>query len=147
MSKSVLLSAQVIIEVPFHDCDPMQVVWHGNYARYFEVARCELLRKISYDYLEMQASGYMWPIVDMRTKYIGSAIFMQKIIVTAELVEYESRLKINYIISCADTGKKLTKGYTIQVAVDISTAEMQYVSPPILCNKINQLSTNHHETD
>jgi acyl-CoA thioester hydrolase len=146
MSKSVLLSAQVIIEVPFHDCDPMQVVWHGNYARYFEVARCELLRKISYDYLDMQASGYMWPIVDMRTKYVGSALFMQKIIVKAELVEYESRLKINYIICCAETGKKLTKGYTIQVAVDISTAEMQYVSPPILCDKINQLSASHHET-
>jgi len=145
MSKTVFLSAEVMIDVPFHDCDPMQVVWHGNYARYFEVARCELLRKISYDYLEMQASGYLWPIVDMRTKYIGSAVFRQKIIVKAELVEYESRLKIDYLICCAATGKKLTKGYTVQVAVDLSSAEMQYTSPTILLNKINQLNVSNHD--
>ena len=146
MSKSVYLSAQVVIDVPFHDCDPMQVVWHGNYARYFEVARCELLRKISYDYLDMQASGYMWPIVDMRIKYVGSAVFTQKINVTAELVEYESRLKINYTICCATTGKKLTKGYTVQVAVDLSNNEMQYASPAILFDKIKQFNVNEDDT-
>jgi acyl-CoA thioester hydrolase len=145
MSKTVYLSAEAIIDVPFHDCDPMQVVWHGNYARYFEVARCELLRKISYDYLDMHASGYLWPIVDMRTKYIGSAVFTQKIIVKAELVEYESRLKINYVVCCAATGKKLTKGYTVQVAVDISSEEMQYASPAVLLDKITQLSVDQHE--
>jgi len=145
MAKQVFLSAEAVIDVPFHDCDPMQVVWHGNYARYFEVARCNLLRKISYDYLDMHASGYMWPIVDMRTKYIGSAVFTQKIIVTAELVEYESRLKINYIISCAKTGAKLTKGYTVQVAVDMATQEMQYVSPKVLVNKIEELNKSAHE--
>lgn len=139
MNKQVLLSAETIIDVPFHDCDPMQVVWHGNYARYFEVARCELLRKIDYDYMAMQASGYCWPIVDMRTKYIGSAVFAQKIVVNAELVEYESRLKINYLISCLETGVKLTKGYTVQVAVDLSNQEMQYVSPAVFLDKINNL--------
>jgi len=139
MSHSPLLSANVVIDVPFHDCDPMQVVWHGNYARYFEVARCELLRKIDYDYLAMQDSGYCYPIVDMRTKYIASAVFAQKIKVTAELIEYESRIKINYIICCAETGKKLTKGYTIQVAICLASQEMLYVSPDILINKIQQL--------
>ena len=136
MSKQVFLSAEVIIDIPFHDCDPMQVVWHGNYARYFEVARCELLRKIDYDYLAMQESGYCWPIVDMRTKYIASAIFAQKIKVLAELVEYESRLKINYLICCADTGKKLTKGYTVQVAIDLADQEMLYTSPQILVDRL-----------
>lgn len=139
MSKDVFLTTETIIDVPFHDCDPMQVVWHGNYARYFEVARCELLRKIDYDYLAMQDSGYCWPIVDMRTKYIGSAVFSQKIIVKAELVEYESRLKINYLITCLDTGKKLTKGYTVQVAVDLTNQEMQYVSPTAFIDKITNL--------
>lgn len=145
MSKELMLSAEVIIEIPFHDCDPMQVVWHGNYARYFEVARCELLRKINYDYLDMQASGYAWPIVDMRTKYVGSAVFTQKICVKAELVEYESRLKINYLISCNSTEKKLTKGYTVQVAVDLSSQEMQYISPAVLIDKISSLKCSELE--
>jgi acyl-CoA thioester hydrolase len=142
MSSKIFLATETIIDVPFHDCDPMQVVWHGNYARYFEVARCQLLRKIDYDYLAMQNSGYCWPIVDMRTKYIGSAVFSQKILVKAELVEYENRLKINYEIYGVESGKKLTKGYTVQVAVDLATQEMLYVSPTILINKISGLNNN-----
>jgi len=136
MTKNAILSASVDIEVPFHDCDPMQVVWHGNYARYLEVARCALLRKIDYDYLDMQDSGYVWPIVDMRTKFVGSALFAQMITVDAHLVEYESRLKIAYLISCKSTGKKLTKAHTVQVAVDLQTKEMQFVSPDILTTKL-----------
>jgi acyl-CoA thioester hydrolase len=136
MTKNAILSASVDIEVPFHDCDPMQVVWHGNYARYLEVARCALLRKIDYDYLDMQESGYVWPIVDMRTKFVGSALFAQMITVDAHLVEYESRLKIAYLISCKTTGKKLTKAHTVQVAVDLQTKEMQFVSPDILTTKL-----------
>ncbi|WP_394173851.1 acyl-CoA thioesterase [Thalassotalea litorea] len=135
-TKRFVLKANVIIDVPFHDCDPMRIVWHGNYARYFEVARCELLRKIQYDYIDMDASGYMWPIVDMRIKYVNSAVFTQKINVEAFLVEYESRLKIEYVISDAGNGTILTKGYTIQVAVDKNSSEMLFASPPILLEKL-----------
>ncbi|MGB1199947.1 MAG: acyl-CoA thioesterase [Cognaticolwellia aestuarii] len=131
-----LLSAEAVIEIPFHDCDPMQVVWHGNYARYLEVARCELLRKIDYDYLQMSESGYMWPIVDMRIKYVGSALFMQKIHVKATLKEYESRIKIDYLITDADSGAKLTKATTVQVAVDLASKEMLFESPQVLLDKL-----------
>lgn len=135
-NKGALLSASVEIEIPFHDCDPMQVVWHGNYPRYMEVARCELLRIFDYDYIDMNESGYHWPIVDMRVKYVNSALFTQKIRVDAYLKEYESRLKIDYLISDAATGAKITKAYTVQVAVDIDTKEMQFVSPQVLLDKL-----------
>ncbi|MEO2280003.1 acyl-CoA thioesterase [Pseudoalteromonas pernae] len=135
-NKNALLSAAVEIEIPFHDCDSMNIVWHGNYARYLEVARCELLRKFDYDYLQMVESGYSWPIVDMRIKYIDSAVFTQTIRVEAYLKEYETRLKIDYIIFDAKTNKRLTKAYTVQVAVDPVSKEMQYVSPQILLDKL-----------
>ncbi|WP_394228512.1 acyl-CoA thioesterase [Pseudoalteromonas spongiae] len=138
-SRDALLTTQVEIDVPFHDCDPMQVVWHGNYARYFEVARCELLRLFDYDYDEMAASGFMWPIIDMRCKYIKPARFRQVIVVTAYLKEYENRIKIDYVISCKETGEKLTKGYSVQVAVGISDGEMQYVSPLALIEKLSKV--------
>ena len=138
-SRDALLTTQVEIDVPFHDCDPMQVVWHGNYARYFEVARCELLRLFDYDYDEMAASGFMWPIIDMRCKYIKPARFRQVIVVTAYLKEYETRLRIDYVISDVETGKKLTKATTIQVAVDIESKDMQFVSPPVLHDKLQKV--------
>lgn len=135
-NKDALLAVEVEIDVPFHDCDPMQVVWHGNYARYFEVARCELLRLFDYDYDQMSESGYAWPIIDLRTKFIKPARFRQKIIVAAYLKEYEHRLKIDYVLRCKETGSKLTKGYTVQVAVAIENGEMQYMSPPIVAEKL-----------
>ena len=71
MGAETAKTANVIIDVPFFDVDAMQVVWHGHYVKYLEVARCELLRSFNYDYNEMSESGYMWPIVDMSIKYVG----------------------------------------------------------------------------
>ena len=143
MSKQEYLTTAVDIEIPFHDCDPMNVVWHGNYPRYFEVARCQLLRIFNYDYQDMQASGYMWPIVDMRPKYVGSAKVTQMITVTAALVEYENRIKINYLITDKKTGEKLTKGYTIQAAVSMESNELQFESPAILIEKLQPFLAAH----
>lgn len=135
-NKGALLSHSVEIEIPFHDCDPMNVVWHGNYPRYLEIARCELLRIFDYDYLQMKDSGFAWPIVDMQIKYVASAVFTQKIKVAAYLKEYENRLRIDYVITDAISNKRITKASTTQVAVEISSKEMQFVSPPILYEKL-----------
>jgi len=135
-SKNALLSASAIVEVPFQDCDPMQVVWHGNYARYLEEGRRALLKQIDYDYLQMQESGYVWPIVDMRLKYVNSAMFSQVIRIDAYLKEYESRLKIDYLITDAESGSLITKAYTVQVAIDLTTKEMQFETPNVFRDRL-----------
>lgn len=129
-------SIRVEMTVPFHDVDPMGVVWHGNYFRYLEVAREALLKQFDYGYRQMEASGYVWPIVDTRLKYSGPVTFEQQIIVQAELVEFENRLRINYQIFDAQSGKRTTSGFTFQVAVHIESKEMCFVSPPILFEKM-----------
>lgn len=134
MSKS--LTAETLIEVPFHDLDPMEIVWHGNYARYFERARHALLMGLDYDFPQMRASGYAWPVVDLQIRYVRPARFCQKIIARAEIVEWENRLKIKYEIRDADSGERLTKGSTVQVAVRVDTGEMQFVCPPILWERL-----------
>jgi acyl-CoA thioester hydrolase len=130
-----MISAEVVIEAQFYDLDPMQVVWHGNYARYLEIARCALLNRIGYNYPEMQSSGYVWPVVDMRIKYVRPIRFGDSIIVTASLAEYENRLKIDYRIR-DQAGQVVTKAHTIQVAVRADGGEMLLESPPILFEKI-----------
>lgn len=132
------ISVEVVVKVPFYDIDPMGVVWHGHYFKYFEIARCALLDKIQYNYPQMRDSGFMWPVVDTRVKYVGSALFQQEITVRAEIVEYENRLKIAYRITDQVSGKCLTKGYTIQVAVDMATKEMCFVSPDALRQRIEE---------
>lgn len=129
-------SAEVEMQVQFFDLDPMQIVWHGNYVKYLEVARCALLDKIGYNYEQMQDSGYMWPIIEMNLRYAGPATFGQRLLLRAEIVEWENRLRIDYLISDAQSGKRLNRATTTQVAVDIKSGEMCFVSPPILFEKL-----------
>lgn len=136
MNESQGMWAEVEHTVQFFDLDPMEIVWHGNYIKYIEIARCALLDKINYNYPAMRASGYAWPIVDMRMKYVRPAVFGQKLIIRAEIVEWESRLKIEYEIRDARSQECLNKSYTIQVAVNINNGEMCYESPKILFEKL-----------
>ncbi len=131
-----MAEAEVVIEVPFHDVDVMRVAWHGHYVKYLEIARCALLDKIEYNYPQMEASGYAWPVIDLRIRYAHPLRFQQKVRVKALLVEWENRLKVNYLIEDADSGQRLTKGYTVQVAVDMASGEMLYASPDILYQKL-----------
>lgn len=133
-----LITHTVEIEIPFYDIDRFNIAWHGHYIKYFEIARCALLSTLSYDYDQMQTSGYFWPVVDLRIKYIKPAKFNQKVLVKASIVEYENRLKIQYIIVDKITSERLTKAYTIQVAVDVKTNEMCFASPKMLIDKIQQ---------
>ncbi len=51
------------LKVNFHDCDPLQIVWHGNYLKYFEVAREDFCRIHHISYLDAKANGFATPIV------------------------------------------------------------------------------------
>jgi acyl-CoA thioester hydrolase len=129
-------SVEIPIKVQFYDLDPLQVVWHGNYPRYFEQVRCELMGSIGYNFHEMDESGYIWPIVDMRIKYVRPLRFGQEIAVTATIVEFENRLKIDYRIRDLDTNEVLTKATTIQVAVVAETGELCLECPPALTERL-----------
>ena len=133
-----MISAEVIVRAQFYDLDPMQVVWHGNYPRYLEQARGVLLDQIDFNYRQMSQTPYIWPIVDMRLKYVRPIKLGQEIRVTATMVEYENRIKIKYLLADALTGETLTKAFTVQVAVDGASGELQFESPAILLEKVRK---------
>lgn len=131
-----MIRAEVELTVPFHDIDPLNIAWHGHYCKYIELARCAMLDKIGYGYRVMKDTGYVWPIVDLQLRFVQPARFDQRILVAAELVEWEYRMKIKYRITDAETGMLLLKGYSIQAAVDASTGEMSYASPAVFFEKL-----------
>jgi acyl-CoA thioester hydrolase len=130
------LSAEITLITAFQDADPMGVVYHGNYFRYFEEARRVLMEKINYNYLDMQASGYLWPVIDSHVKYVKAIPFNHQIRITATLSEWENRLRVDYIIYDAQTGERMTKAYTRQVAVEIASQEMCFASPALFIDKL-----------
>lgn len=131
-----ILRASVDTRPQFYDVDPMGIVWHGNYAKFFEIARVELLGVIDYGYAKMEESGFAWPIVDMQIKYIQPVRLLQEIVVEASLLEWENRLKIGFEIRDKATGKRCTRASAVQVAVDMASNQMQWETPPILREKL-----------
>jgi acyl-CoA thioester hydrolase len=139
MRKEGVLQAEVEILVPFFDVDMMEVVWHGHYVKYFEEARCALLDKLGHNYRHMRDAGYAWPIIDLQLRYIRGAQFGQRIKVRADLIEWENRLKINYLITDVATGERMTRGSSVQVAVEIATREMLLASPKVFVEAVERV--------
>lgn len=124
-------SLRVSIKVQLYDIDSMNVVWHGNYVRFLEVARNEFLSKIGFGYNDMKDAGYIYPVAKLDLKYIKPAMFDENLEVLVELVNIESFLKLNYTIFNAK-GEKICKASTSQACVKISNLQTQFNAPEIL---------------
>ncbi len=133
---SKILKAEKELEIPFHDVDGMQIVWHGHYYKYFEIARTALFRTLQYDVDEMLESNYGWPVVETHCRYQHPLIYGMKIRIVATLMEYEHRVKIGYEIFEGITGKRMCKGYTVQVAYDMQKKETCLVAPEVFLQKL-----------
>lgn len=132
MSSRSALSASIEIEVMFHDLDPANIAWHGHYARWLAQARDTLMSRLGYSHQEMAASGFLWPVTEMKLRYLQPARLGQRLRVTAGIVEHEERLKIAYEIFDLASGRRLTRAYTVQVPVRMPEGELMYSAPAAL---------------
>ena len=137
MPKS-FISAEIEFKVEFYDVDSMNVVWHGNYVKYMESARCVLLDKIGFGYAEMVKYGYAFPITSIKVKYVNSLRFGECAKMKASLLEYENRIRIGYEIF-NQAGEICTKAESIQMAVKIDTWESSFVCPEIFIERVEKL--------
>lgn len=124
------------MEIPFYDVDSYRIVWHGNYPKYFEVARCKLLAEIGFDYEEMEEIGYFFPVIDLRVKYVKPIVFKQTVVVVCSFKQWENKLVIDYLIRDRVTDEILTKAQTSQVAVKMPEQITQFQSPRPLIDAV-----------
>lgn len=117
------------IKVAFCDLDPMNVVWHGNYLRYLELARSELFEKINYSYEQMRKDNIAYPIAKMDLKYISSAKLHDELSVKCILQEIEPALIIKYEITNSKSKQKLFSATSMQICVNVKTNETLYKAP------------------
>lgn len=133
-----MIRVEVSVRVHFYDLDPMGIMWHGNYPRLLEQARVALLESVDFSYDVMQLSGYAWPIVDMRLRYVRSIRLAQQLAIEATLAEYENRVRITYRIRDAATGETLTKAETVQLAVEVASGALCFETPPCLVDRVRR---------
>ena len=108
----------------------MHIVWHGNYMKYFDVARFALFDQCGIDLYEYSRDSLIiFPIIKTSTKHIIALRNKDKFIVTAAVLEAKAKIIIDFQIRRSETGVICTKGRSEQVAVKLPEMEMLFEIP------------------
>ena len=120
---------EVRLKVPFHDVDPMRVVWHGHYMKYFEIAREALFEGLGVDLTEyFLRTGCMFPIVKASIKYVRPLKHRDEFICRAKILEAHRKIIIEYEILTA-TGQMCSSGRSEQAAVNDNGSRLEMIIP------------------
>ena len=135
-----LFHSEYELKVSFEELDPMSVVWHGNYIRYMEQARCDMLSKLNYTYMDIKAAGYAYPVAKMNVKFIRPARFGDVLTVKTEVISIEPALDIKSTIFNKKDNVKIFEATTMHIAVKIDTLQSVYTPPEGLVKAIERVS-------
>jgi len=109
-----MFSTETQIRVRYAETDQMGVVYYGNYAQYFEVARAESIRQLGYTYKDMEAAGVIMPVVEMHIQYLRAAYYDDLLTVKTTLKELPEDHRIEFHQEVFnEKGKLLTTGTVV----------------------------------
>lgn len=119
---------QTQIRVRYSETDQMRVVYHGNYAQYFEIGRVEWLRNKGISYKWMEENGIMLPVVSLTMNYKKSARY-DELLTLKTILKNRTTVKIEFDYELYNESEELlTTGSSILVFVDMKTGRP--ISPP-----------------
>jgi acyl-CoA thioester hydrolase len=125
------------VRVRYGETDQMGVVYHGNYAEYFEVARTESIRQLGLTYKEMEAIGIVMPVVELHIKFLRPANYDDLLNVKTILKELPADHRIEFHQEVYnEEGKLLTTGKVVLYFMNIKTMEKTRM-PKQLEEKLN----------
>ena len=130
LNSSNFLVATEHIKVPFYDLDPMRMVWHGNYLKYFDTTRAELFYAAGFDPLEyFKKTNYLFPIIKTSTKHIVSLRYRDEFECRAAVTEAEYKSVVDFEIRLIRDNQLCTRGRSEQVAVKYPDMEILFEIP------------------
>lgn len=120
----------------YAETDQMNVVYHANYATYFEVARTESIRQLGFTYREMEDMGIEMPVVEINMKYLRSARYDDLITVRTQLRELPQQHVITFHQDIFnEAGKLITSGFVTLFFLNRSTKKRSSM-PDVLRKKL-----------
>lgn len=118
------------ITVRFNEADPLGIVWHGHYVRYFEDAREDFGKIHGISYLDFYRNGLAVPIVSIACEYKKPLRYGDTLIVETSYMDTPAaKLKFEYSIFDALDRTQIANGSSLQVFVDAKTFELQLTIP------------------
>lgn len=136
-----MIESTTQIRVRYAETDQMNVVYHGNYAQYFEVGRAECIRNLGFTYKQIEELGVIMPIVDLHIKFIRPAHYDDLLTVKTFLKE----LPTNHIVIFHhevynEQQKLLTQGQIILYLIDAKSKE-KTTFPKAMLDKLKPFFT------
>ena len=123
-------SHSVRMQVPFHDLDPLQMVWHGNYLKYFDVTRFALFDAAGIDLIAYQEEkNYLFPISRTAVKHVLPLKAFDEFVCTGTVSEARYKITIKFEIRRVRDDKLCARGSSDQVAVLLPEMELQFEVP------------------
>ncbi len=111
---------EIQLRVRYGETDQMGIVYHGNYAQYFEIGRTEWLRKFGFSYKQMEADGIMLPVISLSINYKKSARYDDLIKVKTKVVKKPTaKIEFEYEIT-NEADEILTTGTSVLVFLDVA---------------------------
>ena len=112
---------QFQVRVRYAETDQMGVVYHGNYAQYFEMGRVEWLRNMGVSYKWMEENGVMLPVVSLTMNYKKPARY-DDLLTVKTILKSQTSVKIEFDYEIYnEKNELLTTGYSMLVFVDMKT--------------------------
>ena len=125
------LSSSTVIPVRFNEADPLGVVWHGHYLRYFEDGREAFGKEYGIAYLDFYKNGLAVPIVSAHCDYKKPLRYGDTMIVeTTYQPTPAAKLTFHYTIRSVQQNEVIATGMTTQVFVDVKTFDLHLTIPP-----------------
>ncbi len=126
-----MLQNQKEVTVRFNEADPLGIVWHGHYIRYFEDGREAFGKKYGISYLDFYHQGLAVPIVSVNCDYKKPLRYGHQLMVESTFInDLAAKMKFNYRIFETGSGNLVATGSSLQVFVDVKTFELQLTIPP-----------------
>ena len=122
-----LYKTEYSLRISFEDLDPMNIVWHGNYMKYMEQARCDMLAKLNYTYMDMKKENVGYPVAKMKVKYIKPSTLNDVLTVVTSVEMIEPSLNLKYEIY--KNNEKIFEATTMQIGINMVTGESVYTAP------------------
>jgi acyl-CoA thioester hydrolase len=118
------------MKVPFHDLDPLQMVWHGNYLKYFDVARFALFESVGIDlYAYMLEKKFVFPVTRSAVKHINPLRAFDHFVCRAQVTEAHYKIAMNFEIRKKNGETVCARGSSEQLAVRYPEMEMEFAIP------------------
>lgn len=129
MQKKLTDRTEVLVR--FNEADPLGIVWHGHYIRYFEDGREAFGNKYGIGYLDFYHQGYVVPVVHVECNYKKSLRYGDKVVVETSYLPCDAaKLKFSFRLFNAVTNELVSTGSSVQVFLSAKDSVLQLVNPP-----------------